>query len=186
MSHAETEVFPGSFVGFEPCLHHWRSARVGGGSTRGIITDMSAELGQYAGTGTPILTLVAIQDVWIEASFTENNLGHLKVGTPVEILFDSIPGEVFDGEVRSIGLGVSDGQTNSPGTLPTVSNDRNWLRLSQRFPVVIGFSTQQQLLREQLRVGGQASVVAYTEGHGILELFAIAHFRIMSFFSYAY
>jgi multidrug resistance efflux pump len=133
------------------------------------------------------MTLVAIRDVWISAEFTENNLGHLRPGSPVEIVFDVLPGKVFTGKVRSIGLGVSAGQAPPPGTLPTVDNDRDWLRQSQRFPVVIGFDVDQhQRLRQQLRVGGQASVIAYSEGHGVLRAIGKAYIRLMSWLSYAY
>ena len=156
-------------------------------SARGVITDLRADVGQYAGTGSPVLTLIAIDDVWINAEFTENNLGHLQPGTPVEILFDVLPGQVFAGEVRSIGIGVSQGQPPPPGTLPTVQNDRDWLRQSQRFTVVIGFDVDQKdELRRQLRVGGQASVMAYSEGHGLLKMLGEAYMRLMSWLSYAY
>jgi len=151
----------------------------------GIITDLRADVGQFAGTGSPVMTLIAIHDVWINAEFTENNLGNLRAGSPVEILFDALPGKVFEGRVRSIGLGVSAGQAPPPGTLPTIDNDRNWLRQAQRFPVVIGFDpAQDQALREQLRVGAQASVMAFSEGHGVLALLGRAYIRLMSWLSY--
>ena len=156
-------------------------------STDGIITNLRAEVGQFAGTGTPVLTLVAIQDVWINAEFTENNLGNIGVGTPVEILFDVLPGEVFQGQIRSVGLGVSAGREPKPGTLPTVQNDRDWLRQSQRFPVIIGFDpAQHPTLRRQLRLGGQASVMAYSEGHGVLGWLGKIYIRIASWLSFAY
>jgi len=156
-------------------------------STRGVITDLRTEVGQYAGTGSPVLTLVAIHAVWISAEFTENNLGHLEPGSPVEILFDALPGQVFQGQVRSIGVGVDTGQNQKPGTLPTVQNSRDWLRQAQRFPVIIGFETDQSAaLVEQLRVGGQASVIAYTEGHGALKWLGQGYIRLMSLLSYAY
>ena len=156
-------------------------------SSRGVITDLRADVGQYAGTGSPVLTLIAIQDVWISAEFTENNLGHLRVESPVEIIFDAFPGRVFTGEVRSIGLGVSAGQAPAPGTLPTVDNSRDWLRQSQRFPVVIEFDVMQdEILRRQLRVGGQASVIAYGDGHEWLNMLGRAYIRLMSYLSYAY
>lgn len=156
-------------------------------SSRGVITDLRADVGRFAGTGTPVLTLISLNDVWINAEFTENNLGHLRDGTPVEILFDALPGQVFDGEVRSIGLGVSSGQAPPPGTLPSIQNDRDWLRQSQRFPVEIGFNVaQDESLYEQLRIGGQATVIAYTEGHGILKFLGMIYIRLMSVFSYAY
>jgi multidrug resistance efflux pump len=155
--------------------------------SRGVITDLRTDVGLYAGAGSPVMSLVAIQDVWISAEYTENNLGHLSPGTPVEILLDVLPGRVFQGEVKSIGLGVSVGQAPPPGTLPTVQNSRDWLRQAQRFPVVVGFDTAQaEDLRRNLRVGGQASVIAYTEGHGLLGALGRVYIRLMSWLSYAY
>ena len=155
--------------------------------SRGVVTDLTADVGRYAGTGSPVLTLIVIQDVWINAEFTENNLGHVEVGTPVEILFDVLPGRVFKGEVRSIGLGTSAGSDQPAGTLPTIQNDRDWLRQSQRFPVIVGFDTQQdEALRRNLRIGGQASIIAYSEGTSVLKLLGKAYIRLASVFSYAY
>lgn len=154
---------------------------------RGVVTDLTADVGRYAGAGSPVLTLIAMHDVWVNAEFTENNLGHLKVGTPVEILFDVMPGRIFRGEVRSVGFGTSDGGNQAAGTLPTIRNDRDWLRQSQRFPVIIGFDAgQDDALKEQLRIGGQASVIAYSEGTGILKLLGKAYIRLASVLSYAY
>jgi multidrug resistance efflux pump len=156
--------------------------------SRGVITDLRAEVGQYAGTGSPIMTLIALEDVWINAEFTENNLGNMEVGLKTEILFDVVPGEVFPGSVRSIGLGVS-ANTNqpAPGTLPSVSNDRDWLRQAQRFPVVIGFDPMQDTaLLEQIRVGGQASVIVYVPDHTILEVIGKFYIRLKSWLSYIY
>jgi multidrug resistance efflux pump len=156
-------------------------------STRGVITDLRAEVGQYAGTGSPILTLIAINDVWISAEFTENNMGHMKTGGPVEIVLDSLPGRVFSGTIRSIGLGVSAGQVPPAGSLPTIDNNRDWLRQSQRFPVIISLDpADREVLLKQVRIGGQAEVIAYTEGHGLLNFLGRLFIRVMSWFSYAY
>ncbi len=156
-------------------------------STNGIITDLQAEAGQYAGTGTPVLTLIALQDVWVRAEFSENNLGHLGAGDMVDISFDVLPGEVFSGTVRSIGIGVSASQAPAPGTLPTIDNNRDWLRQAQRFPVVVEFDLgQHEALRGQLRIGGQATVIAYTGEHAILNRLARAYIKVISYLSYAY
>jgi multidrug resistance efflux pump len=105
----------------------------------------------------------------------------------VDILFDSVPGQVFSGKVRSIGVGVSAGQSQPAGTLPSIDNNRDWLRQAQRFPVVIGFNvTEHKELRGQLRIGGQASIMAYSEGHGFLKFLGRAYIRLMSWLSYAY
>lgn len=153
----------------------------------GVITDLRTDVGLYAGTGSPVLTLVAVHHVWINAEFTENNLGHMQIGTPVDIVFDSLPGRVFKGRVGGIGLGVSAGSDPPPGTLPAIDNNRDWLRQSQRFPVMILFDAKQDpSLPNALRVGGQASVIAYGEGSGILRLLGKVYIRVASLLSYAY
>jgi len=156
-------------------------------ASRGVITDLKADVGQFAGTGSPVMTLIAVHDLWISAEFTENNLGHVHEGSEVAILFDVMPAHVFTGRVRSIGLGVSTGPPQQPGTLPTIDNDRDWLRQSQRFAVVVDFDIRQHpdLIR-QLRIGGQASVMAYSEGHGLLNGLGYCFLWVRSWLSYAY
>lgn len=156
-------------------------------SSRGIITDLRTDVGLFANAGNPVMTIISIQDIWINAEFTENNLGHMKIGTPVELVIDAIPGKVFSGKVRSIGLGVAVAQDPPPGTLPTIENNRDWLRQSQRFPVIISFDMKQsESLKKFIRIGGQAEVIAFTEGHAILNGLAKFYIRVMSWFSYAY
>lgn len=156
-------------------------------STDGMITDLKTDVGQFAAAGKPVLTLIGIHDIWINAEYTENNLGRIKVGTPVEILFDVMPGQVFHGQIRSIGLGISAARDPAAGTLPDIQNNRDWLRQSQRFPVVVSFDgTQDPLLQAQLRIGGQASVIAYSEGSFVTKLLGKTWIRIASYLSYAY
>jgi multidrug resistance efflux pump len=156
-------------------------------STDGVISDLRAEVGQYAAAGNPVMTLIAINDIWIMADFTENNLGHMRVGTPVEIVIDALPGEVFSGSVRSIGLGISAGQPPPPGTLPTIQNSRDWLRQAQRYPVMIQLEQgEMERLRENIRIGGQAEVIAYSEESTFTKLVGKLFIRVMSWFSYAY
>ena len=154
---------------------------------RGVITDLNADVGQYVNAGQAAMTLVAMHDVWINAEYTENNLGHLKKGGEVEILFDVLPGEIFTGTIRSIGLGISAGKSTAPGTLPSIENSRDWLRQSQRFPVIININPKHHpTLKSNLRIGGQASIIAYTEGHGVTQFFGKLYIRLMSVLSYAY
>ena len=155
----------------------------------GLITDLRTDAGQFAAAGSPVMTLIALHDVWVSADMTENNLGLVKLDTPVSIVLDALPGEIFKGRVRSVGYGVSVGQTPAPGTLPSVQNSRDWLRPAQRFPVIIEFSPDSlNTLRDGrgIRAGGQAEVMAFpTEGNPLNPLGHV-FVGFMSWLSYAY
>ncbi len=152
----------------------------------GLITDLRTEVGQFAAAGNPLMTLIAIQDVWISADMTENNLGHLTPGTPVKIILDALPGQIFEGRVRSIGYGVSVSQPTPPGSLPSVENSRDWLRAAQRFPVIVEFLPGQLSDTSNIRVGGQAEVMAFPTQGNPLNLLGRAFLRLMSWLAYAY
>ena len=160
-----------------------------GARSAGLITDLRTDVGQFAAVGSPVMTLIAIHDVWISADLTENNLGRVQPGTPVAIVLDALPGEVLDGRVRSVGYGVSVGQTPAPGTLPSIQNSRDWLRPVQRFPVIIEFTEEAKkrlVDNRAIRAGGQAEVMAFpTEGNPLNPLGRL-FVGLMSWLSYAY
>ena len=91
--------------------------------------------------------------------------------------------------MRSIGYGVSDGKGQPAGTLPSVDNNRDWLRQAQRFPVKIAFAPLTSPV-EALRVGGQADVLVYTGGNAggswVMNLLGSLHIRLMSLCSFLY
>ncbi len=132
------------------------------------------------------MTLIAVNDVWISADMTENNLGHIDPGDKIAIVLDVMPGSVLEGRVRSVGGGVSSGQTSPPGTLPTVENSRDWLRQAQRIPVAIEFDASERNRLRGVRVGGQANVLVYTGKHPVMNLLATLYIRMMSWLSYLY
>jgi multidrug resistance efflux pump len=154
--------------------------------TAGLITDLRTEVGQFAAAGNPVMTLIAIHDVWVSADMTENNLGHLAPGTPVSIALDARPGELFHGRIRSIGYGISVGQSAPPGSLPSVENSRDWLRPAQRFPVVVEFAPGESIPPRDIRVGGQAEVMAFPTSGNPLNPLGRVFLRVMSWLSYLY
>lgn len=155
-------------------------------ASAGLITDLRSEVGQYAAAGSPQMTLIGLNDLWISAEMSENNLGHLQPGTAVAIVLDARPGHVYRGRVRSIGYGISVGQSTPPGSLPTVENSRDWLRAAQRFPVIIEFAEGELGDYQGLRVGGQAEVMAFPSEGNPLNLLGRAFLRVMSWLSFAY
>ncbi|WP_409558418.1 HlyD family secretion protein [Achromobacter sp.] len=152
----------------------------------GLVTDLRTDAGQFAAAGKPVMTLIAIHDVWINADMTENNLGHVEPGTPVSIVLDALPGRVFEGRVRSVGYGVNVGPPTAPGSLPSVQNSRDWLRPAQRFPVAIEINPGELPSLRGVRVGGQAEVMAFPSPGNPLNPLGRVYLRVMSWLSYAY
>ena len=155
-------------------------------ASAGLVTDLRIETGQFAAAGSPQLTLIALHDLWINAEMTENNLGHLQPGTPVSIVLDAHPGHIYHGKIRSIGYGISASQATPPGSLPTVQNNRDWLRAAQRFPVIVEFAPGELESYRGLRVGGQAEVMAFPTDGNPLNLLGRVFLRVMSWLSFAY
>ena len=151
----------------------------------GLLTDVRVDRGNFAGAGAPLMTFIGIQNIWIQADFTENNLGHIDPGDRVEIVFDSLPGEVISGRIRGTGFGVSVDSTPL-GSLPTVENNRQWLRDAQRFPVLVEFPLQDRGERLNIRVGSQASVIVYTGDNWLFNFVGKIYIRVASLVTYAF
>jgi multidrug resistance efflux pump len=153
---------------------------------RGSVTDLRIDAGQYAQTGAPLMTLIAIHDLWINADMTENNLGNIKPGDNVAIVLDVMPGEILKGRVRSVGTGIGPDKPPQPGTLPAVENSRDWLRQAQRFPVAVEFDPSERERLHGVRIGGQADVLVYTGDYPVMNWLAGVFIKLMSYFSYLY
>jgi len=152
---------------------------------KGVVTDMAINRGHFAAAGQPLMTFIAVRNIWLQADMTENNLGHIRPGSKVLIAFDILPGDVYEGSVRELGFGVAV-DSAPPGTLPSIDNDRSWLRAAQRFPVLIDFDYPGGGKQLTLRVGSQASVVVLTGDHLLLNTLARLYIRLLSILSYAY
>jgi multidrug resistance efflux pump len=152
--------------------------------TNGVVTDVRLDRGNFVGAGQPQMTFISTSKIWVQADFTENNLGNVDLDDAAEVLFDVYPGRVFKGRVRDLSFGVA--VDSAPlGSLPSVSDDRQWLRSAQRFPVVIDFEMEPED-RVRLRVGAQASVMIYASKNWLFDAMGKLYLRISSLLSYAY
>ena len=150
----------------------------------GVVTNVRLDVGNFSGSGQAQMTFITTDNLWVQADFTENNLGHVKAGNKVQIHFDVLPGRLFEGTVRGTGFGV-DVDTAPLGELPTIENDKNWLREAQRFPVLVDLETDNA--RELgVRVGSQATVTVFTGERPVLNGIARLRMRLSSYLSYAY
>jgi multidrug resistance efflux pump len=153
----------------------------------GIVTDLRVDVGNFAATGQPLMTFVAVQKIWVEANLTENNLGHIKPGDAVDLVLDIWPDKVLRGRVRNVTFGVTGAEsTSKPGTLPTVQNARDWLRNAQRFPVLIDFENPAEAAQLGARVGSQVAVLVYTGDHPLLNPLGRTLMWLSGIMSYAY
>jgi multidrug resistance efflux pump len=151
----------------------------------GVVTDVRVNRGNFAQAGVPLMTFLATQDIWVQADFTENSLGNIKRGDTVELVFDALPGKVIKGTIRTTGFGVN--VDSAPlGSLPTIENDRNWLRDAQRFSVLVNFELPNADDRLGIRIGAQASVIVYTDDGFLFNTIGKLKMRLVSIFTYVY
>jgi multidrug resistance efflux pump len=153
----------------------------------GLVTDLRVDVGNFAATGQPLMTFVAVHQMWVEANLTENNLGHVKPGQAVDLVLDIWPEKTLRGRVRNVTYGVVAAEsTSKPGGLPTVQNARDWLRNAQRFPVLIDFEDPVEAAQLGARVGSQVSVLVYTGDHPVLNALGRVLNWLAGVLSYAY
>jgi multidrug resistance efflux pump len=152
---------------------------------RGLVTNVRLDRGNFVSAGAPQMTFVATHNIWVQAEFTENNLGNIQPGNPVDVAFDALPGRVFNGTIRGIGFGVA--VNDAPlGSLPTIDNERQFLRDEQRFAVLIDFDITDPEDARNLRVGSQASVIVYTGDSWLFNTLGGIYVKLASLLSYAY
>lgn len=154
---------------------------------KGGITNLVVNEGQYASVGTPLMTFIDFESVWISANFRENSIANIKIGDSVDLALDVAPGRIFKGTVSSVGFAVDSSSQGQAGQLLTVKGKSGWLRESQRFPVMIKFSDEHSLEPGLRRVGGQVDVQVYTTSSNFLvNAIGWIWIRVISWLSYVY
>lgn len=155
---------------------------------RGTVINLTIGEGTFAQAGKPLITFASFDEVWVEANMTENNLGRVKVGQPVEITLDVAPGRIYNGVVASITPGAAAG-SDAPNGLPRVQDEQAWMRDAQRFPVRIsmtGYEIGSEKADIHRFLNGQADVIIYTSDSSLLNTLGEAWIRLNAWISYAY
>lgn len=125
----------------------------------GRIVALDTQAGQYASPAKPVFTLIATDEWFVVANFRETDLKNVEPGTRCTVYLMSDSGRRFEGEVDSVGYGVTptDGGTWLDG-LPRVARTINWVHVSQRFPVKIRVEKPDESL---FRVGASAVAIVH-------------------------
>jgi membrane fusion protein (multidrug efflux system) len=124
----------------------------------GIVAQRSVQLGQQVAAGTPLMAVVPLDAVWIDANFRETQLADLRVGQPATITADVYGSKIaFHGKV--IGMGAGSG--NAFSLLPPQNASGNWIKIVQRVPVRIALDPK-ELRAHPLRIGLSTKVTVNT------------------------
>jgi membrane fusion protein (multidrug efflux system) len=99
----------------------------------GRVGDRTVRVGQYAQPGTRLMTIVPVQDVYLEANFKETQIGLMRPGQPATIHVDALPGTDLHGTVVSF----SPGTGSQFALLPPQNATGNFTKIVQRVPVRI-------------------------------------------------
>jgi membrane fusion protein (multidrug efflux system) len=115
----------------------------------GTIAKRGVQLGQHVSAGAPLLAVVPLDDVWIDANFKESQLKSVRVGQPVTVHADIYGKDV---EYQGTVAGLAAGSGSAFALLPAQNASGNWIKIVQRIPVRITIDPK-QLKQNPLRVG---------------------------------
>ncbi|MFM0268222.1 HlyD family efflux transporter periplasmic adaptor subunit [Paraburkholderia sediminicola] len=115
----------------------------------GYVARRSVQVGQRVAPGTPLMAIVPLDGVWVDANFKEGQLKHMRIGQPVTLTAD-----VYGSSVKYHGhvVGFSAGTGAAFAVLPAQNATGNWIKVVQRLPTRIQLD-QNELNAHPLRIG---------------------------------
>ena len=115
----------------------------------GQVAKRSVQVGQQVAAGAPLMAVVPLSDVWVDANFKETQLRRMKIGQPVELVSDLYGKQtVYRGRVA----GFSAGTGSAFSLIPAQNATGNWIKVVQRVPVRIELN-REDVDRHPLRIG---------------------------------
>jgi len=124
----------------------------------GYVARRSVQVGERVAPGTPLMAIVPLDGVWVDANFKEVQLAHMRIGQPVTLSADAYGSKVkYHGHVE----GFSAGTGAAFAVLPAQNATGNWIKVVQRLPVRIRLD-QRELDAHPLRIGLSMAVEVAT------------------------
>jgi membrane fusion protein (multidrug efflux system) len=115
----------------------------------GQIAKRTVQVGQRVAPGTPLMSVIPLEQVWVEANFKEVQLRAMRIGQPVKLYADLYGSRIeYDGRVAGLGAGTG----AAFALLPAQNATGNWIKVVQRVPVRVELDPK-QLAEHPLRVG---------------------------------
>ena len=115
----------------------------------GYVAKRSVQVGQRIAPGAPLMSIVPLDQVWVDANFKENQLRAMRIGQPVRLVADMYGDRVeFHGRVAGLAAGTG----GAFALLPPQNATGNWIKVVQRLPVRVLLDLK-QLQEHPLRIG---------------------------------
>ncbi len=123
----------------------------------GYVAQKRIQVGERVQPGQPLLAVIPLKEVYVEANFKETQLREVRIGQPVEIKADTYPGHTYEGKVAGIRAGTG----AAFSLLPPENATGNWIKVVQRIPVKILLNAPPPA-QFPLRVGASLEVSVLT------------------------
>ncbi len=104
----------------------------------GVVANRKVRVGEYVTAGTPMLSIVPINNLWVEANYRETQIGRMRPGDPARIDVDTYPGKPICGYVEAI-LPAAGSEF---ALIPPDNATGNFTKIVRRFTVRIRFNAR--------------------------------------------
>ena len=134
--------------------------------TSGYVAKRNVQLGQRVPPGMPLMAIIPLDEVWVDANFKETQLRQLRLGQSVKLISELYGDDViYHGTLESLGMGTG----SAFSILPAQNASGNWIKIVQRVPVRITLD-KKELQQHPLRLGLSMSVDVnlHDQGRGLL------------------
>jgi len=132
----------------------------------GYVTVVALSVGDRALQARSVMSFIVENEIIIVGMFSQNGFQTIKLGAPVDIVFDNAPGRIYHAKITAIPKGVGQGQVAVSGTLART----NAIGGASAFPAEI--SVPDEMSRDSLRLGMSGNATAFAENAGVIGLLA--------------
>ena len=129
----------------------------------GFVARRNVQLGQRVGPGVALMSVVPLDQVWVDANFKEPQLANMRVGQPVTLIADLYGRSIrYHGHVAGFGAGTG----SAFALLPAQNATGNWIKIVQRVPVRVALDPR-EMAAHPLQIGlSMKAEVAVRDGSG--------------------
>lgn len=150
----------------------------------GVISNLQLSAGIQTQANQSLLSLVVTGRERVIADFREKSLSKIGVNAHALVVFDAVPGEVYDAAIESKDLGVATGQLLPDGRLAQPDDSDRWVRNAQRVRVYVAL--EDKSLPEDMVTGARATVLLQQQPDGFLNWMGAMQMKAVSLLHYVY